>query len=86
VTVEVLDSDGGWLVLSDLSYPGWQAYVDGKETALLQADYVFRAVWVPLGDHLVTFRYLPLSFMIGIGVSVLAWLALAGMVRRWRRA
>lgn len=86
VTVEVLNSEGGWLVLSDLSYPGWQAYVDGNETVLLQADYVFRAVWVPLGDHLVTFRYLPLSFMVGIGVSVVAWLALAGMVRRWRRA
>ncbi|MGD8555610.1 MAG: YfhO family protein [Anaerolineales bacterium] len=85
VTVEVLGSEGGWLVLSDLWYPGWQAYVDGRQTDLLQADYAFRAVWVPLGDHLVTFRYLPISFMIGISVSIVAWLALAGMVRRWRR-
>jgi uncharacterized membrane protein YfhO len=73
-------------VLSDLWCPGWQAYVDGNQAALLQADYAFRAVWVPLGDHLVTFRYLPLSFMIGLGVSIVAWMALAGMVRRWRRA
>jgi hypothetical protein len=60
------------LVLTDVYYPGWTAAVDGVETPIYRANYAFRGVPVPAGEHTVTFRYAPSSFRYG------AWLSLAG--------
>ena len=46
------------LFLSDAYYPDWQATIDGREAKILRADYAFRAVVVPAGNHEVTFDYL----------------------------
>jgi len=64
------------LVLTDLFYPGWQAYVDGRPAPLYRADYAFRGVPVPAGDHVVEFEYRPLSFMLGAAISGVTLLAL----------
>lgn len=66
-------SDGTQLLfLSDTYYPGWRAYIDETETEILRAQYAFRAVVVPSGDHTVTFRYLPHSFSLGIKMSMIS--------------
>lgn len=57
------------LFLSDNYYPGWKAYVDGKETTLYRADYSFRAVPLTPGSHNVVFLYDPWSFKIGLLIS-----------------
>jgi len=57
------------LFLSDSYYVGWKAYVDNKETEIYLADYAFRAVVVPVGNHTVTFVYNPLSFKIGVLIA-----------------
>jgi hypothetical protein len=71
-------SDGGYLVLTDAYYPGWRAYLDGEETPVLRADYLFRAVALPPGRHLVQFRYQPESFEAGLAITRLT-LALLGL-------
>jgi len=53
-------------------YPGWRVLVDGQPSQLFIADHLFRAVHVPKGEHTITFEYAPLSFTIGIIISVLA--------------
>jgi len=53
------------LVLSDTYYPGWKAFVDGKETKIYRADYAFRAIPLSAGTHQVEFIYDPLSFKLG---------------------
>jgi hypothetical protein len=70
----------GWLVLSDVWYPGWQAWVDGKLVPILRADYLFRAVQIPAGEHAITFAYRPLSFRMGLGISLIAWIIAAGLL------
>jgi hypothetical protein len=60
----------GFLVLSDTYYPGWQALVDGREAKIYQADYLFRAVPLKQGSHVVEFRYRPRSFRIGLAISL----------------
>jgi hypothetical protein len=72
-------TDGGYLVLSDAYYPGWRAYLDGEETRVLRANYAFRAVELPAGQHLVQFRYQPDSFEAGLTITrvTLAVVALA---------
>lgn len=65
------------LVLTDTYYPGWRAFVDDVETEVFQANYVFRAVRVPSGLHVVVFEYRPASYRIGVMLSVVSIGALA---------
>ena len=70
ITIQTSANDHGILVLADSYYPGWKAYVDGKERPILRANHFFRAVALPDGDHVVEFKYDPLSFKIGAWISV----------------
>ncbi len=58
------------LFLSDSFFPGWKAYVDGKETKIYRANYAFRAIVVPSGKHTVIFSFNPRSFYIGTSVTL----------------
>jgi hypothetical protein len=64
------------LVLADSYYPGWQAYVDGKQQKILRANLFFRAVVLSQGEHTVEFRYEPRSFTIGLAISLTTLCAL----------
>lgn len=57
VTIEVNTPQDTILVLADMEYPGWKATIDGKETKIARANYLFRAIVVPAGTHTVEFRY-----------------------------
>ena len=45
------------LVVGDNFHPHWRALVDGRPAPLLRADYVWKAVPVPAGEHLVELLY-----------------------------
>lgn len=62
------------LLLSDNFYPGWDAYVDGKNEKIYRADYSFRAVVVHAGIHKLRFIYKPRVFIIGLIISLTAFL------------
>ena len=74
--VTVSGDQPGWLLLSDVGYPGWRVAVDGTKASLYQGDYLFRAVSVPAGKHQVVFTYQPVSFWLGLWVSLIAWILL----------
>lgn len=80
--IEVSSDRDAVLVLSDTYFPDWVAQVDGKDVTVYRADYNFRAVPVPEGNHTITFKYSPLSFKVGLlgsGISILVvLLGLAG--------
>jgi hypothetical protein len=78
VSIQVHAADDGFLVLSDLYYVGWKAFVDGENEKVYKADYVFRAVPVERGSHLVELIYDPWSFKLGLGISACALAALLG--------
>ncbi|HET7768217.1 MAG TPA: YfhO family protein, partial [Chloroflexota bacterium] len=83
------------LFASDLIYPGWRAYVGGQETPIHRANYIFRSIYVPAGQHTVEFVYRPRSFRLGLLITLAATtatvLALALLARegavapRWPR-
>jgi hypothetical protein len=75
-----------WLVLSDVWYPGWQARMDGEPAQLLRADYLFRAVRVPVGEHCIVLSYQPLSFWAGAALSLGSILVTGFMFIRLRRS
>ena len=45
------------LVIGDNFHPHWSALVDGRPAPLVRADYVWKAVPVPPGEHLVELLY-----------------------------
>jgi hypothetical protein len=57
VTVRSRATGTALLVLNDVHAAGWDADVDGRPAEILPTNYLARGVWVPPGEHLVTFRY-----------------------------
>jgi len=65
VELETNSSTRGLVVLCDVMYPGWRAYLDGRETAILRVDGIFRGAVVPAGRHRLAFRFEPSSLRRG---------------------
>lgn len=72
----------GLLVLADAYYPGWKAFVDGRESKIYRTNYAVRGVLLPPGRHSVEFRYEPLSLKMGAIVSLVSLLLLVGFIIR----
>jgi hypothetical protein len=73
---ETESSADGLAVFSEIYYPkGWIAFIDGKETPLLRANYVLRALKIPQGKHVVEFKFQPKPYLIGNKVTLASgWL------------
>lgn len=74
--LKVVTPENGFLFVSDTWYPGWKAFVDNKEVKIHKANYAFRAVSVPAGEHEVRFIYKPDSFYTGIKLSGVSFITL----------
>jgi len=73
----------GYLVVTDAYYPGWRALVDGRPMKIERGDYYFRAVYLEEGEHTVEFVYAPLSFKVGVAVTLASLaLVIVGLKRR----
>ncbi|MBC7326646.1 YfhO family protein [bacterium] len=60
-----------YLLMNETFYPGWKAFVDGKEEKILPANYLFQSVHLAPGEHEVVFAYRPTSFKIGLYLALL---------------
>ena len=58
------------LFLSEVWYPSWKCFIDGVEVPIYKANYVFRAVVVPAGEHEVLFVYKDKKFELGSKASL----------------
>ncbi|OGS47293.1 MAG: hypothetical protein A2539_07325 [Elusimicrobia bacterium RIFOXYD2_FULL_34_15] len=65
VVINTKSSSDGYLVLNDTYYPGWKCFVDEKEEKIFKANYLFRAVFLSKGQHVVKFMFKPKSFEYG---------------------
>jgi len=57
IQLEVSLPTSGFLVFSENYHPAWKAYVDGKPTKVYLANYAFRAIYCPHGDHKVVMKF-----------------------------
>ncbi len=62
------------LVFSEIWYPDWKAFVDGIEFNILRANYCFRAVEIPKGEHIIEMKYESSSFKLGSFITSLTLL------------
>lgn len=65
-----------YLILTDAYYPGWKCYIDGAETEIFPANYMFRAVKMPVGTHTARFVFAPASYYYSLVVSSAVFLAI----------
>ncbi|HEY6041464.1 MAG TPA: YfhO family protein, partial [Anaerolineae bacterium] len=84
ITMQVESVREGYVVLGDVYYPGWRAFIDGTGSEILRADYLFRAIPIPAGSHAVRFIYQPLTLYLGAAVSALTIVGLVGWLV-WKR-
>ena len=70
IKMRVDTSSPGLLVISNTYFPGWHASIDGRKAEVVRTDYAFQGVFVPEGRHEVRLDYMPLSFVIGLMLSI----------------
>lgn len=63
--IEVSSTGNGFLVVTDSWYPGWKVKVDGIDSQIYRADYIFKSVPIGNGNHVIEFYYEPPSLKIG---------------------
>ncbi len=75
----------GLLVLTDTYDAGWRVKVDDRDAKLLRADLAFSAVALGPGTHRIEFQYRPVWFRLGMMLSIVAMLAIGGLLWVGRR-
>ncbi len=76
------------LVLADQFEEGWAATLDGNQKLPISpANFIFRAVKIPAGDHVVVFNYLPQSFSLGLKISLVSvfLLTMGGVLAAYKK-
>lgn len=79
-------------VLSEIYYPkGWNAYIDGKKTDYVNADYILRGISIPSGKHDIKFVFEPASVKQGRSIMFIASILIVlvffgGLYMAWRES
>ncbi len=72
VTVTADDTGQPYLLLADTLHPGWSATVDSRPVTISRAAGFLRAVPLPgPGPHTVVFAYRPVTFLLGLYLTLL---------------
>lgn len=56
----------GLMVVSEIFYPGWEAFVDGKKQPIMTVERILRGLYLEEGEHEVEMRFNPLSLKAGL--------------------
>ena len=61
-------------VFSEIYYEGtdndWKVFIDGQTALHFRVNYILRAMEIPVGEHLVEFRFVPISYFKGENISL----------------
>ena len=83
VVLETEVSAGGWLILSDLYYPGWKAFIDGEQVPIQPTNHGLRGVCLPGGPHMVVFEFQPRILFYGLLLTGFALVVLVVYLAIW---
>jgi len=83
VAMDLETPEPATVVLTDLSYPGWNVYVDNQPSESVRFEGQFRSVTIPTGRHRVEWIYRPKIMYIGTVISGVTGALLLGAL--WLR-
>lgn len=70
----------GHVVVLQSDFPGWHAYVDGKETQIETINGAFMGVSVTEGQHEIEWKFRPVDFYVGAVISTVHFACLVAVV------
>ena len=72
IVLEASSNRLGYLVVSEMFYPGWYAAVDGRQTEIWRGNSLFRVIPLESGEHEVRLFFISWPFRIGAFLSLLS--------------
>lgn len=72
VVFELSVPEEALMITSEIIVPGWEVYIDGEKADILEVNTAFRGVIVPEGEHVVEYRYLPKTVLIGAILGIIS--------------
>lgn len=87
IIIEANISNPGFLVLSEVWYPTWKVYVDGKPSEIYKSYLALMSVYVDKGEHEVRFTHESFSLKVGswITFSTIIFLIMVTAAGIWRK-
>lgn len=85
IALTVQSNSAGYLVLSEVFYPGWKAVVNGRKGDVLRGNYLFRVIPLEKGDHEVTLYFVSWPFRVGGVISIVTLVCSMGLLWFLRR-
>jgi hypothetical protein len=85
ITFKVITNENSMLFLSESANFGWKAYVDGKETKIIPANFLFQSIPIEKGEHQIEFFYDPLSFKMGLLLTTATFVTLLIFLAKYRK-
>lgn len=86
ITMNTKTENPAPLIISNVNYPGWRAYIDGTEEKIQNADSIFQLLIIPAGNHTVKLSFYPKSFEDSIKLMLLGLIGSIGLAAFiWRQ-
>ena len=86
MTITVNAPTDGIVNVLQNNYDGWQLYVDGKKTPIVEVNGVFIGVPVSKGTHTIELKFRPVDFYVGAGITLIYfWVYIFMLVFRYVR-
>ncbi len=79
IRIRAQTSAPGLLVLSEMHYPAWKAYLNDTPTHLYVADHVLSGIALPAGAHTVELRFESTTLRVGTGITLASYALLAAL-------
>ncbi len=86
LTMQVTADAPAFVVISQMWYPGWQAWVDGAPAGpVLRTNYTFQGISVPAGAHRVELRFEPFLWRAGWGLAAVGLIFAVFILLKYHR-
>ena len=57
--IKTTSKNQNWLIVSESYYPGWEAKIDNIPTRIHRANFLFGAILLTKGEHIIEYEYNP---------------------------
>ena len=72
IELNVFTEQNTLLLINDSFDPGWSVKIDGTPDDILRANYAFKAIQIPKGEHSIILTYVSPGMHFGIAVSLIS--------------